>query len=272
MEFAKDDFYNHLKNEVNNSEGDGTIFFELDKVLKKSIYFLISKKVPESNRDDVYQNVFFAVWRSLPSYLQNFDNSTEAQRAAWLYEITRHKIADFYEREYKKTRRTSSIEAIMEECQSDFADSVNIEEIVLNRDINYMLQEALLHIFSLNTSPEKIIGFVYAKIILFLDSSRIQNGKPSEVYEILSGKSLFEIRNNIKYELEEALGKKVPESIFLEFDKKLLIEKEDGLVGERLFSISVKTITDGTNRIQKKIQCIVSKMKSGEDYGKTFGF
>ena len=119
MEFAKDDFYYHLKNEVNNLESDGAIFFELDKILKKSIFFLISEKVPESYREDVYQNVFFAVWRSLPFYLKNSDSSTEAQRAAWLYEITRHKIADFYEREYKKTRRTSSIEATMDVYQRD---------------------------------------------------------------------------------------------------------------------------------------------------------
>lgn len=37
MEFAKEDFYFHLKSEINNSECDGTIFFELDKILRNKV-------------------------------------------------------------------------------------------------------------------------------------------------------------------------------------------------------------------------------------------
>jgi RNA polymerase sigma-70 factor (ECF subfamily) len=72
--------------------GDKDAFFALyDRYLGK-VFNRVKSKIPQQEAEDVTQDVFIAVSRSLKSFKQ------EARFNTWLYTIVNRQIADFYRR------------------------------------------------------------------------------------------------------------------------------------------------------------------------------
>ncbi len=72
--------------------GDKQAFFALYNRYLNKVYNRVKSKIPAQEAEDVTQDVFFAVSRSLKSYKQ------EARFNTWLYTIVNRQIADFYRR------------------------------------------------------------------------------------------------------------------------------------------------------------------------------
>lgn len=72
--------------------GDKEAFMVLYNRYLRRVYNRVKSKVPPNDADDVTQEVFIAVVRSLRSYRQ------EARFNTWLYTIVNRQIADFYRR------------------------------------------------------------------------------------------------------------------------------------------------------------------------------
>lgn len=83
-------------------QGDKEAFFTLYNRYLNKVYNRVKSKIPEQEAEDVTQDVFFAVSRSLNSYKQ------EARFNTWLYTIVNRQIADFYRR---RSRRGNATEA-----------------------------------------------------------------------------------------------------------------------------------------------------------------
>src|SRR5215213_4581475 len=78
--------------------GDKDAFFALYNRYLGKVFNRVKSKIPEQDAEDVTQDVFIAVSRSLKGYKQ------EARFNTWLYTIVNRQIADFYRR---RSRRNS---------------------------------------------------------------------------------------------------------------------------------------------------------------------
>lgn len=76
--------------------GDREAFFALYERYLKRVYNRVKSKVPPQDVEDVTQEVFVAVVRSLDRYEQR------ARFNTWLYTIVNRQIADFYRRRQRK--------------------------------------------------------------------------------------------------------------------------------------------------------------------------
>lgn len=246
MGFGSEEFFLYFKTEVMNLDGDGTIYYILDQEIKKIACPIIKNRIPYESVDDVYQEVFFSVWRNISAFIINMEGKTEGQRVAWLLTIIKRRIADYYAKLDKEQSNKVYLEDIGDKL-SEEEDTKGIEE----DEFTSCMNQTLFQLFSISTSPEKIISFVYSKIIL---SSETGSGKPSITSEYLQGYRLFDIFEMMKKDLEACLEVQIPESVFIPLLEKLNKIEEGHLVGSKEYRLSTKTIVDGTNRIQKKME------------------
>ena len=246
MGFGSDDFFVNLKSEIMNSDGDGAIFYILDREVKKIVYPIIKNRIPYEYTDDVYHEVFFSVWRNISSFIINMEAKTESQRVAWLITITKRRIADYYEKVNKEQNR----KVYLEDIDYEISTNEEISDIEKN-EFTSRMYDVLHHLFSISTSPEKIISFIYSKIIL---SSETSGGKPSITSEHLHGYILFDIFEMMKRDLELYFDVQIPEKVYDPLLEKLNKVENGRKVGEKEYQLTIKTITDATNRIQKKME------------------
>ena len=267
MRFSTDEFYYELKEHATNPNEDGSIFTLLYDTMKTDLMGFISSNLGgdlKNEADDVFHMVYLSVWRALPQFLNNSELMHENQRAAWLMTITNRRIADCL-RKYYHMKNEQPLE---DELINSIPDNNSQpEKQVFDKMISEKVLLSLTQLFSIKTSPEKIIGFLYSKIIIPIETGGRCNGRPTETAERLVGKTLFEIRNEIVDDLEMTFEGHIPLEVFTVFDEKLNKKNEKGIpVGEQQFGLDIKKITDGTNRIQTKLQ-----EKESEIYGKSFG-
>lgn len=123
--------------------GDKDAFFVLYNRYLNKVYNRVRSKVPSQEVEDVTQDVFIAMSRSLKSYKQ------EARFNTWLYTIVNRQIADFYRR---RSRVSSGNDAEVDlEFGEQVASKIDSQEI----DRGMIVQRAL------NSLPEH-----YQEIIL----------------------------------------------------------------------------------------------------------
>lgn len=107
---------NHLARQA--QQGDRDAFLELyDRYLNK-VFNRVKSRVPVQYAEDVTQEIFIAVLRSLDSFEQR------ARFSTWLYTIVNRHIADFYR---KRSRRNLdqhvSLETVENVISEPFDDS-----------------------------------------------------------------------------------------------------------------------------------------------------
>src|ERR1700690_927497 len=111
--------------------GDKDAFFALYNRYLSKVFNRVKSKIPPQEAEDVTQDVFIAVSRSLRSYKQ------EARFNTWLYTIVNRQIADFYRR---RSRHGSDLEAEVElEAGESIASVLDSQEI----DRRLLMQRAL---------------------------------------------------------------------------------------------------------------------------------
>lgn len=260
MHFSSDEFYQKLKTEITNPQCDGSIYNVLYEVIKKDVSGYIYNKIKrEEDCKEVFQEIYFSVWRGLSDFVSKSEFLCEYQRKAWLNRIVKCRIADFYKQYYKYDSKKQDMgeKELEEELERQKCTPKDaIENEVISKEPNRYILEQLKKLFALNTSPEKIIAFVYTKIIIPNETISGFNGKPAATYAIVSGKSLFYLRQDMNQHLKQMFRYPIPEEIYQGLDMKLIKELDGKLVGDNLFSIDIKTITDGNNRIQKRMSNI----------------
>jgi RNA polymerase sigma-70 factor, ECF subfamily len=112
--------------------GDREAFLTLYNRYLKKVYNRVKSRIPPQDAEDVTQDIFIAVARSLPNFEQRSRFNT------WLYTIVNRQIADYYRRYYRTNENLSvSLEAQEEEgIEIAVSDDENVDEKVL-------LQQAL---------------------------------------------------------------------------------------------------------------------------------
>jgi RNA polymerase sigma-70 factor (ECF subfamily) len=111
-------------------QGDLLAFDSLYNRHVKAVYNRVRYVVPETDVEDVTQEVFLAALCSLPTF------RGEAQFTTWLRTLTSHKVAEYYRRRSRK-KETMQVDLILAEDCSDESDRNSLEDrialqIILN--------------------------------------------------------------------------------------------------------------------------------------------
>ena len=106
--------------------GDKDAFFALYNRYLGKVFNRVKSKIPPQEAEDVTQDVFIAVSRSLKGYKQ------EARFNTWLYTIVNRQIADFYRRRSRRSSGTDN-EVELEEGEgvASVLDSQEIDQQML---------------------------------------------------------------------------------------------------------------------------------------------
>lgn len=102
-------------------QGDLLAFDSLYIRHVKVVYNRVRYVVPETDVEDITQEVFLAVLRSLPTF------RGEAQFGTWLRTLTNNKVAEYYRRRSRK-KETMQVDLVHAERHSDQSNTVSLEE------------------------------------------------------------------------------------------------------------------------------------------------
>lgn len=158
--------------------GDKDAFMHLyDRYLNR-VYNRVKSKIPPSDVEDVTQEIFVAVVRSLNSFEQRSRFST------WLYTIVNRHIADFY-RKRNRTAENQSVGldfvTIMAAPEGEYSDERIIIQRVFN-DLPDHYQEVILARFA--------DGYTFAEIAE-------QRGQTLEAVKSLYRRAIQAIRDKV---------------------------------------------------------------------------
>jgi RNA polymerase sigma-70 factor (ECF subfamily) len=115
-------------------QGDLLAFDSLYNRHVKAVYNRVRYAIPETDVEDVTQDVFLAALSSLPRF------RGEAQFSTWLRTLTNHKVAEYYRRRNRK-KETMQVDLVQAESCSDQSNASILEDRIVLRDILYDLSK-----------------------------------------------------------------------------------------------------------------------------------
>ena len=123
----------------------------------RSVYNRVRYTVPETDVEDVTQEVFLAALRSLSSF------RGEAQFSTWLRTLTNHKVAEYYRRQSRK-KESMQVDLVHAERRGDRSSASAIEDrIALRRALRKLpkqYQEVILLRFAEGMQFNEIAEFL----------------------------------------------------------------------------------------------------------------
>lgn len=265
MRFASQEFFNHLKQELGNDSGDGRIYEEVCYLIESETKWKLARAISiKEDREDILQEIKIAVLTKLPDFILNSENLHEAQRQSWLNTIVERKISNWCRKpdnlSHDSLDRTSSDDGGEEYMPKELVEATSSmenepESVHMDENISAALGSVLYDLFSLRTSPEKLVCFVYSRLLIPQMVQSRHSGKPTETERILRDVTLYEIYDNMIEDFQKLLCENIDPEVFKPLKEKLDQIQEDGQpVGSRQFNLTVKQIVDSTNRVNKKVQ------------------
>jgi len=116
-------------------KGDLQAFDSLYHRHVRSVYNRVRYTVPETDVEDVTQEVFIAALRSLSSF------RGDAKFSTWLRTLTNNKVAEYYRRQSRK-KETMQVDLIHAERKGDRSSVGNLEDrIALRRALNKLPEQ-----------------------------------------------------------------------------------------------------------------------------------
>lgn len=147
--------------------GDKQAFLTLYNRYINIVYNRVKSRVPYQEAEDVTQEIFIAVIRSLDSFEQRSQFST------WLYTIVNRQIADFYRRVYRRGEKN--------EVSLEADDALTVEAETRDMDDKVILQQSL---YDLPTHYQEVILMRFADGLTFAEIAA-QLGKSLEATKSL---------------------------------------------------------------------------------------
>lgn len=239
MTFGKADTLLMIEKALQQSEEEA--YEPLCEILYRDIKVLINKycrDVYYDDREDLLQECVSKVILNLPRFYKNSQQLTEAERNAWLREIVINTRNDYFRKLCRKDKKDS-----VEYCDAlEQPAEQAVEKKIEARD---SLFEILSYVFSIDTSPETMLAFVYNNL---LDKFSNVNGSPKELSEEFHNMSLDEIYEKMVCDLSDILECNIPNHVL-----KPLRDKVNHAPGKRFF-LSPRCVTERSNWIVKKVK------------------
>ena len=258
MQFGSNENYNRIKKAIVAS--DTTIFDDVFRIIDSDLAFM--KRYPDISNvfDDIMQEIKLSIWKNINRYISNSENKHPNQRNAWLLKVAYYKMCDHFRKHNKKIDEITDSEwhIFKGELKSRFDDFIDpnlvVENVlVANYDQSQMrtnIFEIIKNVCCLNNSPESIIVFFFNKIIIPLKKGTL-SGSPRKVQEFLSGKTVVELFDILKQELEITLNCDIPSNVFIGLDSKI---NENPKYNEMVLCMDNNKISDISYRILNKVK------------------
>lgn len=142
-------------------QGDLNAFDSLYYRHIKSVFKRVRYVIPETDVEDVTQEVFIAALHSLPSF------RGDALFSTWLRTLTNHKVTEFYRKRSRK-KETMQVDLDHAERQGDQNDASKFEDQIA-------LRRALLN---LPEQYREVILLRFADGMKFIEIAGLQNQNP----------------------------------------------------------------------------------------------
>lgn len=161
--------------------GDRDAFYALYNRYLQRVYNRVKSKVPPQDVEDVTQEIFIALVRSLDSYQQRSRFNT------WLYTIVNRQIADFYRRRSRSERGQNV------ELDSEGAPEIPSTAEHDQADQRMAIQRALNH---LPEHYQEVITMRFADGLTFAEIAE-QRGQSLEAVKSLYRRALQAVRDHM---------------------------------------------------------------------------
>lgn len=164
-------------------QGNREAFLTLYNLYLNKVYGRVRSRVPAQDVEDVVQDVFIAVIRSLSSFEQR------SQFGTWLYTIVNRQIADFY----RKRTRTSGTEG----QTLSLEDAERVPGTLVSEDAS--MDERALVQKALNKLPEHYQEVIYMRFVDKLTFMQIaeKRGQSLEAVKSLYRRAIQAIRDQV---------------------------------------------------------------------------
>ena len=259
MVFGTDEIFFMIKNALEAE--DVTLLDEVFRVIDSDLDYLAhSYNLPHDAFDDVMQEIKLSVWKGISDFVEKSENMHPNQRNKWLHEIAEKRIYDYHRKNKKSIAKITDSEWQLVDGEyrsvlDSYADpSANIEEYHLTNDGRLAMRSEFFDLckFVCNRvkSPESIIVFFYNKLIIPYWRGT-KSGSPKEMRDMLSGKTVMELRDMLVSELQLILCCDIPDDVFSELDIKITQNPE---CLERIMTMNDNRISDISYKVQSTIK------------------
>ena len=275
MKFGSDEFFNKLYNKVSSGKQENSdIYDELCYVIENDVRPKIYQKLKDNyDTEEVLQDVYLSVYKGLVKFLLTSRDKLPEQRQAWLNRIVDRKVIDFQDKLNEKIyvidenneriRKFIPHVAVYLDDDSKPEDGtvadISAENVFFGKYANDILVMRLHHLFSINTSLDRLVGYCYSKIIIPLwekDSfTEKASGKPKDTSNMLDGINMALLIERMEGDLSDAVQRTLPDELF-DILRIRLNEKKRGTDKywkDICFYLTPEEIRDATNRIQEKV-------------------
>jgi len=166
-------------------QGDLLAFDSLYNRHVKTVYKRVRYVIPETDIEDVTQDVFLAVLCSLPTF------RGEAQFTTWLRTLTNHKVAEYYRRRSRK-KETMQVDLIQAEEHSDQSNTSSLEDRIILQNV-------------LNSLPKQYCEVILLRFAEGLPFNEIANQlkKNPEATKSLFRRAISALREKIEVKDEQ---------------------------------------------------------------------
>lgn len=248
MIFGSERFFQKLKNGM-LSGADETFYAGVLEDIERDIRPRVAAVVAYPDDDDVIQQILLAVWISLAKFIKVSADLSPVQRNAWLLRIVNNKIADYFRIRYANLEDPILDYIPERQVSPEFAPSASLEESEDKEADEHRVDKLIEYVCSLNILPEKIIAFLYSKVIFFLNSGGALKGSAKYACKALDGKRFCDVMPALQADLDAALGRPLKQSIY-----DLLYEKIGPENLDRSIEIELQAITNSTSYIIKRVR------------------
>jgi RNA polymerase sigma-70 factor, ECF subfamily len=165
-------------------QGDREAFFTLYNRYLNKVYNRVRSKVPPEEVDDVVQDIFIAVMRSLEHFEQRSRFNT------WLYTIVNRQIADFYRRRYREKSDDGKGDVSLDDVERTLTTSMYEDDTI---DEQALVQQALRKL------PEHYQDIIYLRFIDKVPFADIatQRGQSVEAVKSLFRRAVQALRDEV---------------------------------------------------------------------------
>jgi|GEM_PF-6502944 len=230
------------------AEGDEAVYDQLCRIIYDDAGMLIrvlDRRLHREDAEDILQNTVCKVIVNLPRFYQQSAEKSTQERNAWLRRIVENERNDYY-RSVKRTRKNDTVE-YNDELDRQYTEDDFVRRLAA-RDA---LLDAMKTAFAIDTAPERLIAFVYNRLLGALQGS---NGSPKGIVAEFSGVSLAVAYHRMVLDLSDTLECDIPAGVLAPLREKVEASPD------KPFALTPRTITDSSN-------WIVSKMKEHQENG-----
>lgn len=232
MKFGSDEVFEYVKDNIIDPKST-TWYDEIFKIVDKDARDVLGKSYQEDDLEEIVQQIQMAVTIGLTDYLKKHAKSAPEQRNGWLYNIIRNKKCDFWREKYR-----SVIDDLM--IEPSVSDAI-LEKMILHD----MTVKVLEFVFTLRTTPDKIIAYLYNNHFMLTRSA--YSGSPANVSNRLRGMPLSKALVKVRTCMNAVLRIPVDDSIYDPLISK--IHRYD----DPVFAMTPHQISDSCNWINSKI-------------------